>query len=124
MTKELKIILSDIKKVEKLINYNIEYWERDCCKVSALIIENIILNGQLIEGDYSGYIDVYSTFAEDGVTEKSVPHCWIQLNNYIIDPTKWVFTKEEPFIYIAEKDFKYIHGELCKSDIHYMYLRS
>lgn len=79
-------------------------WNGRCYAVAFSIVEANLVDGVVVYGHYHGPISGKGYWAD----YKHLPfvrHAWIKLaDGRILDPTRWSFTNEVPFIYITDGD--------------------
>lgn len=91
----------DIDLVSKEIQVDYNSWVARCFEISSYIVKADLIEGKAVFGKYHGKIHKDSFFANSRFPN----HGWILTkDNYIIDPTRWVFEATEPYIYICEAD--------------------
>lgn len=91
----------DIKEVAKIIGFPLADWPGNCYYVASLCVTKGVINGALRYGHYRGPISPKSQFASSRVLG-FCQHGWVQLENgMIFDPTRWVFEKKRPYIFVG-----------------------
>ncbi len=91
-----------IQEIEQIIGVNSKDWIANCYGISDSFLKHNIVQGQLCYGKYYGYVSDQSYFHEHSFPN----HGWIEHDNKIIDPTKWVFEAIKPYIYVGKIDRK------------------
>jgi len=81
--------------------YAVEQWSGNCYAIAAAMLANGLACGTLRYGHYWGPVDEGSSFYDTAVTLGWTPHGWIETDKHIIDPTRWVFTLEDPEIFLG-----------------------
>ena len=99
-----------IEDVEQALDLPAEKWHGQCYGIAKGIAEAGLVEGDAIYGHYLGDID------KDGYwgRRKELPfvqHGWILLpDDRILDPTRFSFENEEPYIYIGDGGTDYDEG--------------
>jgi hypothetical protein len=92
----------NIKKAAKIINIPLEDWPGNCSAIANAFIKNDLVSGKYQYGHYHGFI---SPESETFGGRKFTHHAWILRDDgMIVDPTKWVFENEAPYIFVGEND--------------------
>lgn len=94
-----------------------EIWRGRCYFVALSLVTEGLVDGEQVSGWYCGPIDPEGYWGRaagighaidlhrGGKGRTLVRHGWVSLaDGRILDPTRWVFTNEKPFIYISEGD--------------------
>lgn len=87
-------------KIAKRIGLPVRDWPGNCHTVAALLLFRGITTGNLMYGHWLGPVAENSLFSGKAI----VRHGWIEDNNIIIDPTRWVFENAKPYIYVGTND--------------------
>lgn len=91
-----------VSEVEEKIGIPWTSWAGNCKGIADAMVEHMDINGKAVYGLWVGNIDPDSMFAGRAVTH----HGWIRCKDgKIIDPTRWVFECNRPYIYIGESDY-------------------
>jgi len=102
-----KLIIPPINVIAKFIGVpDLMDWKGNCYGIASKIVNDEVIddNCRAIYGHYLGPISRTSMF-KDRIGMPFVPHGWIELSNGdIIDPTRWVFEDEKPYIAKIDKD--------------------
>jgi hypothetical protein len=95
------------KQVEALISLSLWDWPGNCMGVARQLASKI--GGEVCYGNWTG--PIADTFPMNGRRMRSVfagrtitHHAWIELNDAVIDPTRWVFEGVKAYIYYGEND--------------------
>lgn len=84
----------DIDAVANEINDSKEKWVARCFEIASAIVDADLVEGKAVFGKYYGKVHENSFFADSSFPN----HGWILTKqNYIIDPTRWVFNST-PYI--------------------------
>lgn len=84
-------------------------WSGRCHEIATAAVGNHIISGKVRFGHWTGPVSMWSIFSGRLI----VQHGWIELDDGgIIDPTRFVFEDEEPYIYIGENDHYDAGGNL------------
>jgi len=91
----------DIEDIEYTINLKADEWPGRCHEIACAVLEHCLIPGIDRYGLYHGYINPNSIFGNRSFTA----HGWIELeDDSILDPTRWVFECEEPYVYHGTYD--------------------
>lgn len=96
-------------EIEYRCGLPLEKWPTECFYVCQRILEAGLCSGRIIEGHYLGYISDES--ASQYEWDTPAPHGWIETEDLLIDPTRWVFTGDTPQLYIAPLGVRDYQGE-------------
>lgn len=97
----------DIEEIAKKIDWPLTRWEGNCHGIASQIIEKGIVKGRVVRGHYHGPVEEGSMFFGKPI----IPHSWIELEDgTILDPTRWCFEDDYPYIYICKGDSDYDIG--------------
>lgn len=89
----------DIDEVVTAINIPLSRWPGNCTGIASAMMEaGLVDNGYLQRGHWVGPVAKGSHFYGKPI----IPHTWIEMNDYIIDPTRWVFEAAQPYIWVGE----------------------
>lgn len=88
--------------VEKALGEPADKWEARCYEIAVKMVRLGLVEGVAVYGHYHGPICPWSPFfASSG--GGFVHHGWIALSDgRVLDPTRWVFEGEEPYLYLGE----------------------
>lgn len=101
----------NIEHVAELIDFPVESWAGNCCGVAKAMVDAGLIVGVVRYGHWLGEVSLDSYFADRRVTLPFIPHGWIECDDgEIVDPTRWAFTAEEPFVWIGQNDGSYDVG--------------
>ena len=102
--------LSDVEKVLGPA----KKWAGRCYEIACALVRHGFVDGVAVYGHWLGKVEPLSYFAVRGAAGAPfVQHGWIQVrgnSNVIIDPTRWAFTGEDPFIYFGPNRGEYDEG--------------
>jgi len=93
-----------IEKITEAIDLSVDNWNGNCYGVVIAILKSGLVKGHPIYGHYHGPI------SKDGYWNYCaglpfVQHGWILMDNgKILDPTRWSFTSEAPYLAIFSPD--------------------
>lgn len=111
--RELRPLELGVHYVEKAIGMKAELWAGKCHEVAALLLKKNVVVGKLRYGHWIGPVHPDSMFAERPLG--LIHHGWIELeDSYIVDPTRWVFECEAPYVYIGKNDFYDAGGNVLR----------
>ena len=110
----------EILIVEKAIQAPVEQWPGNCHVVAVQMVANdaltkmgLVLDGKPVTryGHWLGPVAPGNMFSGKPV----VPHGWIEVprddsEEWIVDPTRWVFEGKDPYIYYGPNDYYDIGG--------------
>ncbi|WP_210498721.1 hypothetical protein [Vibrio crassostreae] len=92
----------ELETLESAISIPAEQWEGRCYEISCAIVNSGVLGDKAVAvyGHYRGEVAPNTLFSKYPV----VRHGWIVLSDcdVIIDPTRWVFSGEEPWLYLTK----------------------
>jgi len=96
--------LPTLAECEKALGEKAEKWVARCYEISCRIVEAGLVDGEAVYGHWTGDIAPGSHFSDRGKRLPFVQHGWILLKDgRVLDPTRWVFEKVEPYLYIGEE---------------------
>lgn len=97
----------EIDDIAKEIGIPLTEWEGDCHGIASLIIKKGIVKGRVVRGHYYGPVEEGSMFFGKPI----IPHSWIELEDgTIVDPTRWCFEDDHPYLYTTKGDDDYDVG--------------
>ena len=96
----MEVIQFDMIKIAKRIDWPLKEWPGNCFAIAVRLVERSVLVGKPIYGHYHGPINPdCKLFAGRAFTH----HGWIEHEDGIIDPTRWVFECTEPYLHFTHK---------------------
>lgn len=100
-----------IERVEEALDLPAEQWHGQCYGIASGIIDAKLVRGVAVYGAWLGEINPHGWWA-DRVGHACVRHGWIRLprKNYVLDPTRWSFEADEPYLWYGENDGTYDEG--------------
>lgn len=105
--------LPDVHEIGKQIGTPVEDWKGRCHEIAGGLIDMKLVTGRLIYGHYLGPVSEHSMFANK-LELPFIQHGWIiHESGMVVDPTRWVFEHEEPYIFIdlfGENNDQYDEG--------------
>lgn len=95
-------------KVSTQIGVPIAEWGGNCHGISTkMVAKNLVPGGKVVRGLWIGEIAIGNMFSGRPFTG----HSWIETpDGTIVDPTRWVFTNDQPKIYVGPNDGNYDKG--------------
>ena len=97
----------DVGAVASAIGLEARLWPGNCYTVSCKMVKAGIVSGRAVYGLYFGPVEPGSMFFQKPV----VRHGWIKMESgLIVDPTRWVFENEPPYIYVGAPSSEYDEG--------------
>lgn len=92
--------LPDVHEIGEQIETPVEDWPGRCHQIAGSLIDMRLVTGRLIYGHYLGPVSEHSMFA-NRLGLPFIQHGWIiHESGVVVDPTRWVFEHEEPYIFI------------------------
>lgn len=89
-------------------------WAGRCYEIACAFIAHGFVEGVAVYGHWIGKVEPRSYFGRAGRGRTPfVQHGWVQVQgnpNLILDPTRWAFTGEDPFIYFGPNKGEYDEG--------------
>ena len=96
----------NIQKVEKAINIFINRWDGNCYGIACEIVKSGLVKGRAVYGHYYGFVAKGEKWNTKRLFQR---HGWIVSElGQIIDPTRWSFEGNEPYIAIFESNSEFI----------------
>jgi hypothetical protein len=98
--------------VEKVLGPARE-WAGRCYEIATALVAHGFVEGVAVYGHWIGKVEPRSYF---GLLKRGAPfiqHGWVQVQgdpNLILDPTRWAFTDEDPFLYFGPNNGEYDEG--------------
>lgn len=93
-----------------VIEWPLEQWHGNCFGVASALVEAGVQEGKAVYGHYHGPVAETGYWAEHA-GRLFQNHGWIRDGRVIIDPTRWSFLDEEPFIHVTTvEDEEYDEG--------------
>jgi len=95
--KEIHIRLCEINDLDPKTHPVKKTWPDNCYAVATALVELLPKNARTAYGFWYG-------------TDKRNPerplsrHGWAKFNGKILDPTRWVFEKKEPYLFVCKED--------------------
>lgn len=91
-----------IEIIEKAIRCKSRNWHGNCYAIACKIVESGLVKGRPVYGHWFGKVAKTGYWA-DRRNQPFQRHGWVELDDgRILDPTRWSFEDEEPYVYIAE----------------------
>jgi len=101
----------NIQQAEKTIGVPVSEWPGNCYAIASQIVEaKLVPGGAARYGHYYGPCHKASRFYDRYASFGFCPHGWIEQEQMIFDPTRWVFECKDPYIYHREKTDDYDIG--------------
>lgn len=101
-----------VTTVAKKIGLPITEWPGNCRFVANLLLEKGVVKGKLRYGLWRGEISPDSPFSGRPFTH----HGWVEREKDLVDPTRWVFEAQSPYIYIGPNGGEYdLRGDTLRS---------
>lgn len=87
--------------VANMIDWPLEDWPGNCFGISKSVEnhERLMQGFEAVYGHYRGPVARTSMLAGRPIQT----HGWLQSDERICDPTRWVFENEDPYIYVADR---------------------
>lgn len=107
-----------VEEVEEAVQCPADDWKGRCYEIASKAVENVFFQAKAVYGHYYGPVseDGYFAYVSDA---QFVQHGWIEKDNQVIDPTRWVFENKDPYIYFGPNDSDYDRaGERFRSMLH------
>lgn len=102
-----------LDRVEKVLG-PARQWAGRCYEIACALVERGFVEGVPVYGHWLGKIDPLSYFGQlKRDRTPFVQHGWVHVNgnrNLILDPTRWAFTNEDPYIYFGPNSGEYDEG--------------
>lgn len=99
-----------VEVVEGALGKLRERWKGQCFTVASMIVDRGLVEGRAVYGHFVGHIDPKSYFGSRS-RHPFVQHGWVRLcDGRILDPTRWTFELNEPYIWLGENDGSYDEG--------------
>ena len=104
----MKKLALSVKQVEEAFGARAGEWVGECHAVATAIVESgLVPNGRTRYGHWLGPVSKGTYFGHRQI----IQHGWIDLRQgkklVIIDPTRWVFEGQMPYIFIGEDPYEY-----------------
>ena len=87
-------------EVAEKINVPVEKWPGNCYSIAVAIVKANVVKGRAVYGMYHGPVSADSIFNHEHLFQR---HGWIEDEDTIIDPTRWVFEASTPYIFTTAK---------------------
>lgn len=98
----------EVESVEQQIGIDIDEWPGNCYGIAHAMLRHSVVGGRLRYGHWNGPIADGSLFDGHAI----VRHGWIEQDDgRVVDPTRWVFEDDIPYIYQGENDFYDMGGD-------------
>jgi len=98
-----------LKDCEEALGEEASTWKARCYEIASRIVAAKLVKGTAVYGHWLGPVHSKSCFAG---SRPFVQHGWIVLPNdlRVIDPTRWVFEHEAPYLFLGEPGRLYDEG--------------
>lgn len=94
---------------EKALGEKAEAWAGRCYEIASRIVAAGLLDGTAVYGHWLGPVHCQSRFAGG---RPFIQHGWVVFPNdpRVLDPTRWVFEHEAPYLFLGEPGKLYDEG--------------
>ena len=101
-----------IDYVARTIKIPFKKWPGKCYEIACAILKTNIIKGKARYGHWLGPVKEKTMFDKKPI----IHHGWIECDDLIVDPTRWVFEGVKPYIYVGENDFYDIGGNVYRAE--------
>jgi len=99
-----------IKDIEEALDIPADRWHGNCYGIASGIVEAKLVNGKAVYGAWTGEIHPHGWWGNRAHMD-FVRHGWVRLpGGKILDPTRWSFEADEPYIWCGKNDGTYDEG--------------